>query len=914
MRHTILLNAALLLAFNTPLMTQTGFRAQCKQEGSTVVCGDARFQFLTPSLVRMEFSPGGRFTDAPTAIVLKRDWKQTKVESWGDKDWLVAKTAGMILRYRANSGKFTRNNLRITWKESGREFSWSPGDSDRNNLGGILYSLDGLRKNRLPKVAPGILSRSGWFVLDDSRTPVWNKESAWIVPRPGSDSQDWFFFLYGRDFSRALRDYAELCGKIPMIPRYTLGAWITDLNYEYLPGTEMVDKYQYTDKDVKKIVERFRSEVIPLDILVLDYAWHRYGWKGGYDWSDIFPNPQEFLDWAHRTGIKVTLNDHPGYSKESVLSDEDSHAQIVRAELGIPLPEKPSYTLDLGAAWKFRTDPTDSGVTNRWFAVDWKDDGWATIQGGKAWEDQGYAGYDGLAWYRTRVSIPVNVPFGPLYVIFGGVDDEYDLYVNGTRVAHHGSTNSSVFNTVTFTNIAPAIRLGEENLIALRVNDWGGGGGITFGPFVIANKPPATGIRFNLANKRHAQLFMDVLHNPLVDQGIDFWWVDGGSGSCEMEGLNSQMWTNRVFYDFTERHTKKRGFIFSRYGGWGSHRYPSFFTGDTYSQWEVLAYQVPFTAQGGNVLMPYITHDIGGFIGPNVSFDLYARWIQFGVFSPLLRLHSAHENPKEGNLRMPWTYGEKGLELARKFFRLRYNLLPYIYTYCRVAYDDALPVVRPLYLEHRSLEKAYSYPHEYMFGRELLVAPVTDSTGEKETYLPPGEWTDYFSGKKYRGDQVVRERYPLDRLPVFVKSGSIIPLQPDVAHTDQKPLDTLIVEVYGPERAEFRLYEDDGISLDYQSGKNAWTPLKFAPSSRGRYQLTIGPTKGEFNGQPTVRAYELRFHGLKQPRSVSAEGRRLSPGQTGPQGWWWDKEKSVVKVVTEAKRIRQSVQVIIETE
>ena len=107
------------------------------------------------------------------------------------------------------------------------------------------------------------------------------------------------------------------------------------------------------------------------------------------------------------------------------------------------------------------------------------------------------------------------------------------------------------------------------------------------------------GMRFNLAEKRQAEVFMNVLHKPLVDQGVSFWWVDGGSGSCEMDGLNSQMWANRVFYDFTRQETGKRSFIFSRYGGWGSHRYPSLFTGDTYAHWEVLAFEVPYTAQGG---------------------------------------------------------------------------------------------------------------------------------------------------------------------------------------------------------------------------------------------------------------------------------------------------------------------------
>jgi len=908
MRRMRILPLVLLVLVLLTGLVGSDLNAQCKQEGSWVVCRDARFQFLTPSFVRMEFAPGNFFTDAPTTTVQKREWKKVPLEIWADKEWMVAKTSEMILRYKVNSGRFTKDNLQIMWREGGKRIYWTMADVDKQNLKGIATSLDGARKEKLPPFENGILSRNGYFILDDSRTPVWDEATKWIQPRRGMSGQDLYFLAYNKDYAGALKLFAELCGSIPMIPRYTLGAWITDLNYEYLPGTELVDKFQYTDKDVKKLIERLRGGGIPVDVLVLDYAWHNYGWKGSYDWSPVFPQPKEFLDWARQSGLKVSLNDHPGYGKESVLAEEDSKAKTIRETLKLPIPEKPTWTLELSSTWKFKTDPKDEGVNGKWASEEYKDDDWATIQSGKPWEEQGFPGYDGVAWYRQKISLPVNAPPVGLTLLFGGVDDEYDLFINGTKVSHHGSPGTSVSNTVTFTDVNAYLGRGMENVIALRVNDWGGGGGMTSAPTAVVNKKPVPGIRFNIANQLHAETFMNVLHHPLIDLGIDFWWVDGGRGAAEMDGLNPQLWTNRVFYDFTQEHTKKRGFIFSRYGGWGSHRYPAFFTGDTYAQWEVLAYQVPFTAQGGNALMPYITHDIGGFIGPNISFDLYTRWVQFGVFSPFLRMHSAHENPKEGNVRMPWTYGERGMEMAKKFFRLRYSLIPYIYTYTREVYDAALPVIRPMYLKNPTLENAYKYPGQYFFGDEMLVAPVTDSSGRKDVYLPAGDWYDFFTGEKLKGNQVLRKQYPLERMPVFVRAGSIIPMQRAMEYSDQKPLDDLILDVYGPQDAKFELYEDDGVTLGYKSGQAATTSLSFSKGSGG-YELTVGATKGSYAGQVKARAYELRIHGLSKPGAVTANARTVKSAAAGEERWGWDAAKSLLTVVVKPEDIRSTVSV-----
>ena len=874
----------------------------CEPVPGGFISGNVRIRILSPTLVRLEYSPSLSLADSMTAVVLKRDWTAPEVTVRPETGWILLRTEGMTVRYRPGSGPFTRDNLSIEWKTGGLTGKWAPGDSDSGNLGGISASLDGARKGKLPKQLPGILSRSGYFVLDDSRTPLWNGVTQWIAARGDSGNQDLYFFAYGKDYRHVLREYSLLCGPIPMIPKYVLGSWATDLNYEYLPGSRIVEDYHYTSDSVRSIISRFRSLGIPLDVMVLDFAWHLHGWHGSYDWSPIFPHPEEFLKWTRSTGISVTLNDHPGYAKELVLSNEDSRAGAVRKELNIPLPQDPTITINLLGEWKFSTDSTLTGDGAGWCVPTFDDSRWAEIPGDRPWEDRGYPGYDGVAWYRKWVAIPAEIRSQHLFAVFGSVDDEYDIFVNGQKAGHH----SPSWNELTSTDILPFVRKGEKNLIVLRVNDWGGEGGLSGPTAMVTDVIRQKGMRFNLAEKRQAEVFMNVLHKPLIDQGVSFWWVDGGSGSSEMEGLNGQMWSNRVFYDFTREHTGKRSFIFSRYGGWGSHRYPALFTGDTYAQWDVLAFEVPFTVQGGNILIPYITHDIGGFIGRNISLDLYTRWLQFGVFSPLLRLHSAHENPREGNARMPWTYGAEGVRIARDLFRLRYRLLPYIYTMTRAAHDEALPLVRPLYIVHPDLEEAYHHPDEYYFGDAMLVAPILDSSGVRSVYLPPGRWVDYFTGTRYQGDRNLQVKCSLETLPLFVRSGSIIPQQPDMDYTDQKPMDSLIVDVYAGGNSSFSLYEDDGLSFDYEKGRSAFTPFSFS-SSGSVSTLAIGPTKGEFTGQTVSRSYLVRVVGISKPSSVSVNGRRISPEGPSSDRFNWDAKRELLILNLGRRNIRSAV-------
>ena len=901
---------------------------------TAIIAGNARFEFLTPSLVRMEYSPLGHFVDAPTAVVLKRDWPAVAVKTVRSGGWLILESSALSLRYRLDSGAFAAANLAVSWRDpAGGRHAWLPGQADPGNLGGLTYSLDNIESGNLPPpgddlgspvhdvipgidvllqpATPGLLSRSGYAFLDDSVSPV--RSAGWIAPRadsrrPGPKDQDWYLFTYNRDYRKPLAEYAELCGPVPMIPRYALGPWITDLNFEYFPGTAETRSpamHRYGEQHLEAEVARLLGSGIPLSGLVLDFAWHNYGWQGGYDWSPLIPHPRQLIEWLHSRGVKLSLNDHPGYAntKESILSYSDSRAPEALRALGRQVPPAPSYEQSLGGAWKFAPDPHDAGLGGRWYASGYADARWRAIHTGDSWQQQGFPGYQGIGWYRLSFLVPAALPRA-VYLYFGEVASSYRLFVNGEEV-QHGHVQWP--RRLTYADITSALHPGRRNVIALRVEPpppppGGRPAGILRGPVALRDAVPPPRIYFDLADRTQSQISMSDLHAPLIRQGMDFWWVDGGGGAARMPGLDPQLWTNEVFYDATERETGKRAFILSRYGGWGSERYPGFFTGDAYSEWRVLAYEIAYTARGGNVLVPYISNDIGGFHGAKIPFDLYARWIEFGTFSPILRMHSAHENPLEGNTRMPWVYGPKGVALMRKYFTLRTRLIPYLYSYGWQAHERSLPLLRPLYLAWPDLEQAYHHFHEYYFGAEMLVAPVLQAGGARTVYLPPGDWMDFFTGKRYRGDTTFTAHYATDATPVFVRAGAIVPEQAVAPpeHADTAPRD-LTVDVYGDGTDRFDLYEDDGLSLDYEHGKYALTPM-IHRASGARQRLVIGPTTGSFAGQREARAYELRIHTSRRPAAISVDGRRLAH-------WRWDAGDSTATLMLPLESIRHAISV-----
>ena len=304
-------------------------------------------------------------------------------------------------------------------------------------------------------------------------------------------------------------------------------------------------------------------------------------------------------------------------------------------------------------------------------------------------------------------------------------------------------------------------------------------------------------------------------------QGVDFWWIDWQQNltSKYMDGLGETFWCNHVFYNDMRLNRKDhRPLIFHRWGGLGSHRYPIGFSGDSFTTYGTLAWQPYFTATASNVGFGYWGHDLGGhqqYDGNNP--ELYLRWMQYGVFTPIFRTHATNW---EGIERRIWKY--ENFPLLLETVKLRYALMPYIYTACRQAYDTGVSLCRPLYYDWPEESNAYQFEDEYMFGDDILVAPVVTPTGEngkaqRRNWLPEGRWFDVCRNTVVEGNRIFTDSYTQEETPYFFRAGAVIVNNPPMLNLNTRP-DRLILKVVPGGNGSATLYEDEGDTQGYQQG------------------------------------------------------------------------------------------------
>src|SRR6202522_2281859 len=362
-------------------------------------------------------------------------------------------------------------------------------------------------------------------------------------------------------------------------------------------------------------------------------------------------------------------------------------------------------------------------------------------------------------------------------------------------------------------------------------------------------------VPYDITAKKFATNYLNDIIHPLEQQGINFFWLDWQQeDTTSIAGLNPTWWINYVFFTDQQRQGK-RALLFHRWGGRGNHRYQIGFSGDTISVWDSLAFQPWFTATAANVGYAFWSHDIGGHMPGAVDPELYTRWIQFGIFSPILRTHTTKNPDSE---RRIWAYPEPYSAVMRNAYQLREAMQPYLYTEARRTYDTGVAFFRPLYYDWPEDDAAYSSKNEYLFGEQMIVSPVTapadkiSGLASENVWLPKGDWIEWPTGKLFVGPTNVDRSFTIDHIPRYVRAGTIIPTQPALLHTGEKPVDPLIVNVWplAPgASSSYSVYADSGVSVEYQHGVFARTPIK-ATQTGDTLRVEVGPVEGGYPGMP----------------------------------------------------------------
>jgi hypothetical protein len=895
--------------------------------------GDARIEVLSPTLLRLEYSPSGSFENSPTVNATNRRMPVPSYSTQVSGGWLTVRTSGATLRYKVGSGPFSAANTSLrfevgnhtstvhpTWEwecpfdqtcqagaavvaggaslsqnqagyqssagyvgdlnEQGAGATWtvlgapagkavlairysnvaSPPFSPTDGKIGLV--VDGHPLTTL--TAPPTDSASPWSTLTTTATLRAGSNSVEVV----SDSGERASLSLGTlspNFNLAIDTLSIGPATAPApVPAQTdpLGGWIRGFDtYTYGPGESCPSG---SGAECQTALEPLHTDGL-LDSAgwrLLDDTqsaiWTGKGWvqprKTGGDVEDgyLFVYGHDYtgalLTFAQLTGsapllprnvFGVWYSDYTPYSSSAV---EDSIYPAFQKN------QVPLNTLSLDTDWK---------APNDW-------DGWE-------WNTTLFPDPSTfLKWARSHgIDVTLN--------IHSSIADNDPKLPTAQRIA--GSTLAS----------SSACSIGP-----CKVWDWSS---------------------VSQAESNFA------LQQSFQKQGVAFWWLDWccDESVVTMAGLTPDSWIGHL-YAQEMVNQGQRGFVLARVGSsnddpeevypagpWSDHTSAIAFTGDAWGTWNTLAQEVALTPDEATIGEPYVSDDIGSYLGapglsPQDPADLYDRWVQFGTFQPILRLHSA-----DGN-RLPWEYPEPVSGITEDYLRLREALIPYTYTLAAQAHDDGLPITQPLYLDYPGQAAAYSHPGEYLYGSDMLVAPVTSpgSVADATVWIPPGRWVDYFTGATFTGPMTTTMAEPLSRMPVFVRAGGIIPEQASSAEAATSSPKHMVLKVFSGSSGNFSQYSDAGSGLGYTTGQYTMTPITDSVGAQAgngtvsASRVTIGSAHGHYPGEPTAVGYQVDMVDLTQPSQVTLNGSRLvrrASGSNAP-GWYYQAGTATVVVNT----------------
>jgi alpha-D-xyloside xylohydrolase len=388
---------------------------------------------------------------------------------------------------------------------------------------------------------------------------------------------------------------------------------------------------------------------------------------------------------------------------------------------------------------------------------------------------------------------------------------------------------------------------------------------------------PAGMALYDAFNPAARKYYWKLMNDALFKIGVDTWWLD--TTEPETEGLETSLLVNHqtalgngaryanefplmtttgVYEGQRAASDQKRVFILSRSGYAGIQRNAAaMWSGDVDPNWETLRRQIPAGLNFSLSGLPYWTTDIGGFVSANPDDtayrELFVRWFEFGTFCPIFRVHGTRTT----NQNELWSYGADAQKILVSFDQLRYRLMPYIYSLAWKTTNEGYTIMRPLVMDFRSDVRAQNIADQFLFGPALMVNPVTEpQASSRHVYLPAAGWYDFWTGKLVKGGQSIEASAPIERIPLFVRAGSILPLGPDIEYASEKSADPLEIRVYRGADGNFTLYEDEGDTYNYEKGAHSTIPFSWDNSSQS---LTVGDRTGSFPGMLESRSLHIVF-------------------------------------------------------
>ena len=370
-------------------------------------------------------------------------------------------------------------------------------------------------------------------------------------------------------------------------------------------------------------------------------------------------------------------------------------------------------------------------------------------------------------------------------------------------------------------------------------------------------------VPFDITDEKFVEAYFDEVHHPLEAEGVDFWWLDWQQGKLtNVPGLDP-LWALNHYHTLDHARGETRPLILSRYAGLGSHRYPLGFSGDTFSTWESLDFQPYFTNTAANAGYTWWSHDIGGHQKGVQDDELYLRWLQYGVFSPINRLHSTNS---EFMGKEPWQRSWAVEKISEEFLRLRHKMIPYLYAANYQTYKNGVPICMPMYYVYDCPE-AYEVKNQYIFGGQLIVCPITQPMDKRlnlssvRVWLPEGRWTDIFNGRIYEGGKWITMYRDLDSIPVLAPAGAIVPMYRQNSTNDlclEQPVEIHVWHGNG----QYEWYEDDGRTFAYEKGAYVITNLK-AEYKDGVQRFILTPGKDDAHVLPENRRVFVKFRDIE---------------------------------------------------